>query len=38
MNTKKITLFGLALLMGTLVMAQSNKEVTWKYSVKKISG
>ena len=37
MNTKKITLFGLALLMGTLVMAQSNKEVTWKYSVKKIS-
>ena len=34
---KKITLLGLALLMGTLVKAQSNKEVQWNYSVKKIS-
>ncbi|HVV02852.1 MAG TPA: protein-disulfide reductase DsbD domain-containing protein [Puia sp.] len=39
MNTKKITLFGLALLMGTLVMAQggSATQVQWTYSTKKIS-
>lgn len=34
---QKITLFGLALMMGTLAMAQSNKEVQWNYTVKKIS-
>jgi thiol:disulfide interchange protein DsbD len=34
---KKIALFSLALLTGTLVMAQSNKEVNWSYSAKKIS-
>jgi thiol:disulfide interchange protein DsbD len=39
MNTKKITLFGLGLLMGTLVMAQSGSaaQVTWKTTTKKIS-
>lgn len=37
MNMQKITLFGLALMMGTLAMAQSNKEVQWNYTVKKIS-
>ncbi|MBN8854726.1 MAG: hypothetical protein BGO55_20515 [Sphingobacteriales bacterium 50-39] len=39
MNTKKITLFGLALLMGTLVMAQSGSatQVQWSYTAKKIS-
>jgi hypothetical protein len=34
---KKTTLFGLALLMGTLAMAQSSKEVSWTYSAKKIA-
>lgn len=34
---KKITLFSLALLTGTLVMAQSGKEVRWEYSAKKIA-
>ena len=37
MYLKKIALFSLALLTGTLVMAQSNKEVTWTYSAKKIA-
>jgi thiol:disulfide interchange protein DsbD len=34
---KKITIFSLALLTGTLAMAQSDKEVNWSYAVKKIS-
>ena len=34
---KKITLFGLGLLMGTFVMAQSGKQVAWTYTSKKIA-
>lgn len=34
---KKTTLFGLALLMGTLAMAQSNKAVSWSYTTKKLA-
>jgi thiol:disulfide interchange protein DsbD len=34
---KKVALFGLAVLMGTLVMAQSSKAVEWSYTTKKIS-
>jgi len=34
---KKTILFGLAVLAGSLVMAQSSKEVAWNYTVKKIS-
>ena len=34
---KKIALFSLALLTGTLVMAQSGKQVNWTYSAKKIA-
>ena len=34
---KKTLLSGLALLMGSLVMAQSSKEVTWNYTSKKIA-
>jgi len=37
MNMKKITLFGLALLIGGLAMAQSGKQVNWTYSAKKIA-
>jgi thiol:disulfide interchange protein DsbD len=37
MHLKNIALFSLALLTGTLVMAQSNKAVNWTYSTKKIS-
>jgi thiol:disulfide interchange protein DsbD len=35
--TKNIALFGLALLTGTLAMAQSSKQVNWAYSAKKIA-
>lgn len=34
---KNIALFGLALLTGTLAMAQSSKQVNWAYSAKKIA-
>ena len=34
---KKIALFGIALLTGSLVMAQSSKQVSWVYSAKKIA-
>jgi len=34
---KKLTILGLALLTGTLVMAQSSKQVNWTYSAKKIA-
>ena len=34
---KKAILFGLAIVTGTLVMAQSSKEVNWTYSVKKVA-
>jgi len=34
---KKIVLFGLAVLAGSLVMAQSSKEVSWSYTAKKIA-
>jgi len=34
---KKAFLFGLSLLTGTLVMAQSSKQVTWNYSTKKLN-
>ena len=34
---KKIALFSLALLTGTLVMAQSGKQVNWTYSAKKVA-
>lgn len=34
---KRIILFGMAVLTGTLAMAQSSKEVSWTYSSKKIS-
>jgi len=34
---KKFTLLSLALLMGTLVMAQSGKQVNWTYSSKKVA-
>jgi thiol:disulfide interchange protein DsbD len=34
---KKTLLFGMALLVGSLVMAQSSKEVTWNYTSKKIA-
>ncbi len=34
---KKIVLFGVAILMGTLAMAQSSKQVEWSYTTKKIS-
>jgi hypothetical protein len=34
---KKTILFGLAVLTGSLVMAQSSKEVSWSYTAKKIS-
>jgi thiol:disulfide interchange protein DsbD len=34
---KNIALFALALLTGTLAMAQSSKQVNWAYSAKKIS-
>jgi thiol:disulfide interchange protein DsbD len=34
---KKILLSGMALLVGSLVMAQSSKEVTWNYTSKKIA-
>ena len=33
---KKTILFGLAVLAGSLVMAQSSKEVSWNYTAKKI--
>jgi len=34
---KNIALFALALLTGTLAMAQSSKQVNWAYSAKKIA-
>jgi thiol:disulfide interchange protein DsbD len=34
---KKMTFCGLALLTGTLAMAQSSKQVNWAYSAKKIA-
>ena len=34
---KKILLFSMGILAGTLVMAQSNKEVNWTWSSKKIA-
>ncbi|WP_188933279.1 protein-disulfide reductase DsbD domain-containing protein [Puia dinghuensis] len=34
---KKIILFSMAVLTGTLAMAQSSKEVNWTYSSKKIA-
>lgn len=34
---KKIILFSLAVLTGTLVMAQSSKQVSWTFSSKKIA-
>jgi len=34
---KKILLFGLAVLTGNLIMAQSSKEVSWSYSAKKVA-
>lgn len=34
---KKMTFFGLALLTGTLAMAQSSKQVNWSYSAKKLN-
>jgi thiol:disulfide interchange protein DsbD len=34
---KKTILFGLAVLAGGLVMAQSSKEVSWNYTAKKIA-
>ena len=34
---KKTILFGLAVLAGSLVMAQSSKEVSWNYTAKKIA-
>jgi len=34
---KKTLLSGMALLVGSLVMAQSSKEVTWNYTSKKIA-
>jgi len=37
MYLKKIALFSLALLTGTLVMAQSSKQVNWTYSAKKVA-
>ena len=33
----RVTIFGLALLTGTLAMAQSNKQVSWAYSTKKVA-
>ena len=35
--TRNIALFALALLTGTLAMAQSSKQVNWAYSAKKIA-
>jgi len=34
---KKTILFGLAVFAGSMVMAQSSKEVTWNFTAKKIS-
>lgn len=34
---KRTILFGLAILAGGMVMAQSSKEVSWNYTTKKIS-
>src|SRR5579859_7280248 len=34
---KRIALFGLGLLTGGILMAQSNKEVNWSYNAKKIA-
>ena len=34
---KKLILFGLTVLTGTIAMAQSTKQVSWNYSAKKIA-
>jgi len=34
---KKVVLFGLSLLTGSILMAQSSKEVNWSYNTKKIA-
>src|ERR1700743_3061657 len=34
---KKIVLFSLAVITGTLAMAQSSKQVSWVYSAKKVA-
>ena len=37
MNMQKVLLFGLAVLMGGMVTAQSSTQVKWTYSAKKIA-